>query len=70
MALLCLPDFDKIHCLFLISQKGFIIYPMNRIASINRKTAETQIDLKINLDGTGVSNRRLQIKQALGAMAA
>ena len=29
---------------------------MNRIASINRKTAETQIDLKINLDGTGVSN--------------
>ena len=32
------------------------MYPMNRIASINRKTAETQIDLKINLDGTGVSN--------------
>ena len=29
---------------------------MNRIASINRKTAETQIDLKINLDGTGISN--------------
>jgi len=29
---------------------------MNRIASINRKTAETQIDLKINLDGIGVSN--------------
>jgi imidazoleglycerol-phosphate dehydratase len=56
MALLCLPDFDKIHCLFLIFPKGFIIYPMNRIASINRKTAETQIDLKINLDGTGVSN--------------
>ena len=32
------------------------MYPMNRIASINRKTAETQIDLKINLDGTGISN--------------
>ena len=32
------------------------MYPMNRIASINRKTAETQIDLMINLDGTGVSN--------------
>ncbi|MEY4612791.1 MAG: hypothetical protein RL179_764, partial [Planctomycetota bacterium] len=28
---------------------------MNRIASINRKTAETQVELKINLDGSGVS---------------
>lgn len=44
------------HCLFLIFPKGFIMYRMNRIATINRKTAETQIDLKINLDGTGVSN--------------
>jgi imidazoleglycerol-phosphate dehydratase len=31
------------------------MYFMNRIASINRKTAETQVELKINLDGSGVS---------------
>lgn len=28
---------------------------MNRTAAITRKTGETQIDLKINLDGTGVA---------------
>jgi len=28
---------------------------MNRTASISRKTGETQIDLKIDLDGTGVA---------------
>jgi len=28
---------------------------MNRTAAIHRKTGETQIDLKLNLDGTGVS---------------
>jgi len=56
MALLCHPDFDKTYCLFLIFLKLFMMNAMNRIASINRKTAETQIDLKINLDGTGISN--------------